>query len=42
MAILKVSRMGHPVLRAKAQAVLPADIKSVRIQQLIDDMFETM
>jgi len=42
MAILKVSRMGHPLLRAKAQAVLPADIKSVRIQQLIDDMFETM
>jgi len=42
MSILKVARMGHPVLRARAQAVDPADIKSPRIQQLIDDMFETM
>ena len=42
MSILKVARMGHPVLRARAQAVDPADIKSPRIQQLIDDMLETM
>ena len=42
MAILKVARLGHPVLRAKALPVPPADIKSPRIQQLIDDMFETM
>jgi peptide deformylase len=42
MSILKVARMGHPVLRARAKAVDPADIKSPRIQQLIDDMFETM
>ena len=42
MSILKVARMGHPVLRARAQAIDPADIKSPRIQQLIDDMFETM
>ncbi|MCC7007213.1 MAG: peptide deformylase [Acidobacteria bacterium] len=42
MAILKVARLGHPVLRAKAAPVAPADIKSSRIQQLIDDMFETM
>ncbi len=34
--------MGHPVLRARARALDPADIKSPRIQQLIDDMFETM
>jgi len=34
--------MGHPVLRARAKAVDPADIKSPRIQQLIDDMFQTM
>ena len=34
--------MGHPVLRAKALTVAPADITSPRIQQLIDDMFETM
>jgi peptide deformylase len=42
MAILKVARMGHPVLRARARAIDPATIGSPRIQQLIDDMFETM
>ncbi len=42
MAILKVARMGHPVLRARARAVDPAAITSPRFQQLIDDMFETM
>ena len=42
MAILKVARMGHPVLRARAKPLELADIKSPAIQQLIDDMFETM
>ena len=42
MAILKVARLGHPVLRAKASPVPPAEIASPRIQTLIDDMFETM
>jgi len=42
MSILKVARMGHPVLRARARPLDPADIKSARVQQLIDDMFETM
>jgi peptide deformylase len=42
MAILKVARMGHPVLRARARAIDPAAIGSPRIQQLIEDMFETM
>src|SRR5437899_2496234 len=42
MSILKVARMGHPVLRARAKPLEPSDIKSARIQQLIDDMFETM
>jgi peptide deformylase len=42
MAILKVARMGHPVLRAKAKPVPPSAIGSPAIQQLIDDMFETM
>jgi peptide deformylase len=42
MSILKVARMGHPVLRARAKAIDPGDIKSPRMQQLIDDMFETM
>jgi peptide deformylase len=42
MSILKVAQMGHPVLRARAKPLDPGDIKSPRIQQLIDDMFETM
>jgi peptide deformylase len=42
MSILKVARMGHPVLRARAKPLEPGDIRSPRVQQLIDDMFETM
>ena len=42
MAILKVARLGHPVLRQKASPVVPAEISTPRIQGLIDDMFETM
>jgi peptide deformylase len=42
MSILKVARMGHPVLRKPARAIDQGEIKSTRIQQLIDDMFETM
>ena len=42
MPILKVARMGHPVLRARAKAVDPSDITSPRIQDLIDSMFDTM
>jgi peptide deformylase len=42
MSILKVARMGHPALRQRARALQPAEIRSTVIQQLIDDMFETM
>jgi peptide deformylase len=42
MSILKVARMGHPVLRTRARAVTPAELKAPGFQQLIDDMFETM
>lgn len=42
MSILKVARMGHPVLRAKAKALSAADIKHAVVQQLIDDMLDTM
>ena len=42
MSILKVARMGHPVLRSRARPIDPSDIRSPRIQKLIDDMFETM
>ncbi|PYQ47572.1 MAG: peptide deformylase [Acidobacteria bacterium] len=42
MAILKVSRLGHPVLREKAADVNPKDIKAGKLRPLIDDMIETM
>ena len=42
MAILKVARLGHPVLCAKALPVPHGKINSPGIQRLIDDMFETM
>lgn len=42
MAILKVARMGHPVLRAQAKPIPPSEITSAAIQRLIDDLFETM
>jgi peptide deformylase len=42
MSILKVARMGHPILRARARAVEPALMRSPQFQRLIDDMLETM
>src|SRR6266704_3793097 len=42
MAILKVARLGHPVLRQKALPVLLGEIRSSETQRLIDDMIETM
>ena len=42
MAILKVARLGHPVLRRKAAPVPTDRITSPEVQQLVDDMFETM
>lgn len=42
MSILKVARLGHPVLRMKASDVEPADIKAGKFRALIDDMIETM
>ena len=40
MAILKIARMGHPVLRQKAASV--SDPTSPRIKALIADMVETL
>jgi peptide deformylase len=42
MSILKVARMGHPVLRTRTKPLDPSVIKSAALQQLIDDMFQTM
>jgi peptide deformylase len=42
MAILKIAKLGNPVLRQKAAPVDPRDIRSPEFRRLIDDMFETM
>ena len=42
MSILKIARMGHPVLRTVARRVEPSEVKSPALQKLIDDMIETM
>ncbi len=42
MAILKVTRLGHPVLRQVAQLVPVQSIAHPEFQQFIDDMIETM
>lgn len=42
MSILKVARMGHPVLRAKARTVDKAEVKSPALQVLIESMIDTV
>jgi peptide deformylase len=42
MSILKVARMGHPVLRRRARPLDRADIRNPAVQKFIDDMIETM
>src|SRR3954454_3608908 len=42
MSILKVARMGHPVLRETARPVSAADLRHPLTQKLIDDMIDTM
>jgi len=42
MSILKVARMGHPVLRRRARALDTSDLKSPTMQDFFDDMIETM
>jgi peptide deformylase len=42
MAILKVARMGHPVLRQVSREVSPQEIPLPGFQQLLDDMIDTM
>src|SRR5712691_2695172 len=42
MSILKVARMGHPVLRERARPLDKSDIRSAVVQKLIDDMIDTM
>jgi peptide deformylase len=42
MSILKVCRLGHPVLRMESKRVSPETLASPAIQTFIDNMMETM
>jgi peptide deformylase len=42
MAILKVARLGHPVLRQRAREVDKGELTLASIQKFIDDMIDTM
>jgi len=42
MSILKVARMGHPVLRERARPIAKSDLRDPLMQKLIDDMIDTM
>jgi peptide deformylase len=42
MSILKVARMGHPVLRARARTVDKSELKTPTVQQFIESMIDTM
>ena len=42
MAILKVARLGNPILRKVAEPVPPEGIRAPTIQRFIDDLIETM
>jgi peptide deformylase len=40
--MLKIAKLGNPILRKASAPINPREIKSSEIQRLIDDMFETM
>ena len=42
MSILKVARLGHPVLRNVTEPLSALDLQAVACQKFIDDMVETM
>ena len=42
MSILKVTRLGHPVLRKRTEAIPVKKLKTPAMQKFIDDMVETM
>lgn len=42
MSILKVARLGNPVLRKMAEELPPDQMASLQLRKFIDDMIETM
>jgi peptide deformylase len=42
MTVREIVTVGHPVLRQRAEEVDPADIAGAEIQELVDDLIDTM
>lgn len=42
MAILKIARLGHPIIRSMAAPVAQKEIREAKFQQFLEDMIETM
>jgi peptide deformylase len=42
MSILKVARMGHPVLRQRTKPLDKSDLRNPAVQKFMDDMIDTM
>jgi peptide deformylase len=42
MTVRTVRRIGDPVLRERAQEIDPADVTGAEVQQLVDDLVDTM
>lgn len=42
MSLLKIARLGHPIIREKTRKLSVEDLMSSETQGLIDDMIETM
>jgi peptide deformylase len=42
VAVREIVTVGHPVLRERAREVRPEELRSPEVQQLIDDMVDTM
>ncbi|MEO8053832.1 MAG: peptide deformylase [Acidobacteriota bacterium] len=42
MAILKVAKLGSPILRRRASEIEPADLRKGRLKPFFEDMMETM
>lgn len=42
MAVKPILRLGHPVLRQVAKPVKPEDLETVELQQLLEDLIDTM
>ena len=42
MSVREIATVGHPVLRTRAREVAPDELRSPRVQRVIDGMVETM